>query len=67
VLAYVLGFKEHNDTRWKRDGWALMVRHDDKTYTVADLWSSSRYNDALKALDADHLEVVQWMTLERPQ
>jgi len=67
VVAYLVGFKEHSGMSWKRDGWAFMVRHDDREHTVADMWASDRYNAALKSLDADHLDVLQWMPLERPQ
>lgn len=67
VVAYLKGFKQHSDAQWTRDGWAFMVRHDSREHTVADLWASFQYNEALKRLDADHLDIIQWMALERPR
>lgn len=66
VVAYLKGFKQHSDKKWVRDGWAFMVRHDSLEHTVADKWASHQYNEALKRLDADHLDVIQWLSLERP-
>jgi hypothetical protein len=67
VVAYLSGRKWHSDVAWKRDGWAFMVRHYEQQFTHTDArWSLELYSDALKRLDADELEVVQWTALERP-
>lgn len=65
VIAYLEGFKRHTDAKWERIGYAFMIRHnDDPKYTIADKWSRSHYEEALKRLDADHLEVTRWIALE---
>lgn len=67
VVAYLKGHKYHSDVRWHRDGWAFMVRHDEEQFTHTDArWSLELYSDALKRLDADELDVIQWTVLERP-
>lgn len=67
VVAYLVGSKFHSGARFKRDGFAFMVRHDDMAHTVHDKWASSHYNEALKRIDADDLQVDAWIPLDRPQ
>lgn len=66
VVAWLEGFQEHSGVRWERKGWAFMVRHPDETSSVADGWSRSFYEDALKDLGADSLFVTSWFRLPAP-
>lgn len=67
VVAYLKGRKWHSENWFTRDGWAFMVRHDSPFYTHGCArWGLDFYDKALKSLDADELEVIQWIPLERP-
>ena len=66
VLAWLVGFAEHSGATWKREGYALMVRHPDSSSSVKDGWARTSYDDALKFLGADSLEVTDWTLLSRP-
>lgn len=66
VLAWLKGFQEHSDMMWERKGYAFMVRHPDEPTSVADGWSRSFYESALKDLGADSLSVTHWMPLPEP-
>lgn len=62
VLAWLDGYAEHSDQRWKRSGWAFMVRHQSGP-TVDDQWSLSHYNRAILGMDAHHADVTHWAAL----
>ena len=67
VLAFCEGFKEHSGVTWGRKGFAFMVRHNEEKFTMKDNWAMCYYNDALKILGADVLEVTHWIYLENPK
>lgn len=59
VVAFMDGHKAHSDETWRRDGFALMVRH-------MEGWSEQHMQEACKRLDADELRVTAWLLLEDP-
>lgn len=67
VVAYLEGVKEHSDARWRRQGYAFMVRHDTAEFVEGpEQWATCFYNDALTKLGADELRVTAWLPLENP-
>jgi len=67
VLAWLAGFQFHTGVAWRRCGYAFMVRHPQESSSVKDDWSRSFYEDALKVIGADSLEVTHWAELTPPE
>lgn len=61
VVARLVGASFHAGVHWRREGWAFMVRHDDPTHTVANGWERTRYNEAIRRINADHADVIEWV------
>jgi hypothetical protein len=65
VIAWIDGRQEHSGLTWGREGYAFMVRHDDQ-HTVANGWSLSHYDEAIKKLGADFAFITHWHPLLPP-
>ena len=68
VVARLVGANHHTGDHiaWHREGWAFMVRWDDSPeHTIADGWARDRYEKALKEIDADYAEVVEWIYVHK--
>ena len=63
VLAWLEGFEDHTGRTWTRCGFAFMYRHPGLQSSVKDGWARGPYEEALKAIGADALEVKRWWPL----
>ena len=60
VLAWLDGYEFHSDVRWVREGYAFMWRHPNEKTSDANGWAIGPYEQALKDIGAQHLEITHW-------